>query len=148
MEGTVAVDLDGTIIDMGLEEWVKLGRRIDVFGKVVDGAVEVLSMLHDLGYRIIIHTCRVTEAFYSQYGYNKAQAVELVSNILKKLGVPFDEIWAKEGKPVADYYIDDRAIKFESWKQVLCDLSDLVKKEKGENALTSHDFFKEIKEIK
>lgn len=128
--GAVAVDLDGTIVDMGFEEWVRRGKRIDSFGKVVEGAIEVLNILRNLGYKIIIHTCRTTPAFYSGYGYTKLQAVEIVSDTLKELGVPFHEIWAGEGKPIADWYIDNNAIRFESWKQVLHDLNELMKKEK------------------
>ena len=79
------------------------------FGKLIPGAPEAISELKALGYRIIIHTARPSHREHKE---------RLVA-YLQTHGIPFDEIntnshceWDAE-KPVADLYIDDRALRFE-----------------------------------
>ena len=47
----------------------------------------------------------------------------LTGDWLDHFDIPYDRIWGEEpcgpGKPIALHYIDDRAIKFESWAQVM-----------------------------
>ena len=111
----VAVDLDGVIFDFDWDSWVKHG--MDYFGKLKEGAIGGLMALRQRGYKIVIHTCRINPEINK--GYTVDELRKIVSKALKKHGIPFDEIWVKEGKPIADYYIDDRAIRFESWSQVM-----------------------------
>jgi hypothetical protein len=42
---------------------------------------------------------------------------------LERHGVPYDEIWF--GKPQADVYVDDNAVRFESWAAIAGDGSSL-----------------------
>lgn len=44
----------------------------------------------------------------------------LISN-----SIPYDEIWRSKGKPLAHFFIDDRAITFVSWAHTLKILTDL-----------------------
>lgn len=89
----MAVDLDGTLVN---------GTTL------VPGAKDALQTLHNRGHRIVIHSC------------NNPEWVRLVLN---NNDIPYDSVWDQEGKPVADYYIDDRGIYFGGdWSDVLAKL--------------------------
>ncbi|MGE3341533.1 MAG: hypothetical protein AB7J46_06590 [Candidatus Altimarinota bacterium] len=32
--------------------------------------------------------------------------------------IPYSSIWDQPGKPIADFYIDDRGLHFQNWQQV------------------------------
>jgi len=112
---SIAVDLDGTILEMDWDQWVK--KRMGYFGKPKPGAIEALTLLKNLGYKIIVHTCRTNVRMNPQYSLGTLWI--MIENVLNYHKIPFDEVWVETGKPIADYYIDDRGIKFESWEQVL-----------------------------
>lgn len=108
---TIAIDLDGTIC--GYEGW----QGPEHFGTVREGCVEALAELHDAGWRIIIHTTR---------GNTNA-----VAEFLTAEDVPFDYINqnpdqpkdANPGKPIADVYVDDRAISAQQpWPEILAEV--------------------------
>jgi hypothetical protein len=44
---------------------------------------------------------------------------KIVREVLDEYGIPYDEVWVETGKPIADYYIDDRGVYFSDWDQVL-----------------------------
>jgi len=109
---TVAIDLDGTI----LRHWE---GTFDThkFGEILPGAKEALEEMKALDYYLIIHTCRTDE--------------EAVSKFLKENKIPFDAINTNpnapefDGKPVADIYIDDRAINFSgNWRKALVQIKE------------------------
>ena len=96
---TLVIDLDGVIC----EEKPTFERSLAL---PVPGAVSTLKALKNTyGYKIIIYTARS----WSEYEMTKAW--------LCKEEVPHDLLVM--GKPVGDYWIDDRAIKFTSWKEVM-----------------------------
>jgi hypothetical protein len=68
-----------------------------------------------MGYHIIIHTTRVNEHINSDY--SEEELVDILTKGLDKAEMPWDEIGV--AKPVADFYVDDRSIKFESWPEIL-----------------------------
>ena len=43
-----------------------------------------------------------------------ANQSKIVIDWLDKYGVPYDELHF--GKPVADYYVDDKAVRLENWE--------------------------------
>lgn len=94
----VIIDLDGTICS----EEKQFSRAL---AKIKDGAKESLEKLRDKGYKIIIYSART----WAEY--------EMTENWLKENNVPYDQIIL--GKPQGDYWIDDRAIRFRSWDQVI-----------------------------
>lgn len=104
----ICVDFDGVIAEFVDD--------IGSFGRVLPGAREALAELREAGYRIIIHTARPSAP----------EPMQRLADYLTSQGIPFDEIntnsscpWPA-GKPVADLYIDDRALRFEGdWPQVL-----------------------------
>lgn len=77
------------------------------------GAVEALRTLTMGKKKIVIHSCR---SLYPE-GYTRIQEK------ITEIGLhcyPHLEFWAKEGKPIADLYVDDKGFRFEGdWGAVL-----------------------------
>jgi ribonucleotide monophosphatase NagD (HAD superfamily) len=103
MKATLAIDFDGTIMD---PTNVDPGFRM---GNPMAEAQEVINYLYKQNYKIIIHT-------------NRGNSPKHVEDWLKFYHIPFDEV--TNIKPNADYFIDDKALKFEGdWskiKAVIC----------------------------
>ncbi len=111
----VCVDFDGVI--------AAFAQSIDEFGHTIPGAVEALHELRALGLRIIIHTSRPSTP----------EHLDRLAEHLRREGVEFDEINANgecpwpAAKPLADLYIDDRALRFEGdWKKTLAEAKRLL----------------------
>jgi hypothetical protein len=104
---TIAVDFDRVLFTH--ESWQ---GHYNV-GEPIPGAREALIELQKMGFKIMIWTTRAQ--------------VDIISESCKKSGIPFDYInqnpnqppEINPSKPVADYYIDDRAVTFLSWPSVL-----------------------------
>ena len=90
---TVAVDFDYTLVKRDT---------------LIPGAKEAMQKLRDMGYNIIIHSCN-----------NR----DWIARVLNTNNIPYDYIWDSSldrGKPIADWYIDDRAIGFRGdWDAVV-----------------------------
>lgn len=97
----IVIDLDGTICT----EEKQFSRSL---AKVQNGAREALELLRSKGYIIIIYSART----WAEY--------EMSINWLNSNSIPFDQLIL--GKPQGDYWIDDRAIKFQSWSLTLKEL--------------------------
>jgi len=112
---SIAVDLDGVILTY--DHW----RGVHHFGDPMPGVVDALNALMAKGYNVIINTVRTnTEANRLPLG----ELVSILENGLKDKGIPYTSIWSKPGKPLASYYIDDKAIKFSSWDKALQDVAE------------------------
>jgi len=111
----LAVDLDGTILTFNWSDWIRDGMKY--FGRPKKGAKKTLELLQGDGHIIVIHTCRINKSINPRFSIEGL--VERVRNVLDEHEIPYDQIWSGEGKPVADVYIDDRAMEFTSWKNVL-----------------------------
>ncbi len=85
----ICVDFDGTIYD-------GVG--------IMPGCVDALTKLSKI-YAIAVFSARATDPERNQ-----------MADILKRFGVPHDEILPP--KPEADFYIDDKAFRFESWETI------------------------------
>jgi len=105
----IAVDLDGTILSYDPPAYPGLGEPLP-------GVIEALTALRDIGYRIIVHTCRLRGA-PEEVG---AEAARIAAHLTER-GVPFDELFLPgAGKPMAEWYIDDKAVAFRGdWDEVL-----------------------------
>ena len=78
----------------------------------VKGAKEALERLHK-DWWLYIYTTRA----------KSRDGRRAIGAWLRRHGIPFDEVVAS--KPIAFAYIDDRAIRFETWRQTLSDLQSL-----------------------
>lgn len=97
-----AIDFDGTIHNLQDRDE---GRKM---GKPFPGAKTALERINEAGHTILIHTCN---------------SPKVVEKWMEYFEIPFHEIWQDKGKPVADYYIDDRAIRFrENWTDITREL--------------------------
>jgi hypothetical protein len=87
---------------------------VDFDAVIYDGAnilpdcIEILSLLRK-DYLIAIYSARLTDVERSQ-----------MEKLLNQNAVPYDEILPR--KPQADYYIDDKAIKFIDWKTTVAQI--------------------------
>lgn len=104
---TIAVDFDGVI-----HKYSKGWDDGSVYDEPNEGAFESLQELHDLGYTLIIYTCRAN---------NQVQLdlmVEWMGKWMKEKKCNFT-FTCTPFKPVAKVYIDDRAIRFTNWKDMM-----------------------------
>jgi capsule biosynthesis phosphatase len=74
------------------------------------GAVEYIRALWEKGNYIIISTARNMATHNNNVGKIIAKQAPVVIEWLKKWEVPYDELHF--GKPNADYFIDDKGVKF------------------------------------
>lgn len=108
---TICIDIDGTLVHY--EEW----KGEEHFGGIIEGASSATHKLHENGWYIIIYSTRANK--------------ELISRFLDDSKIEFDSINenpnqpenAKDGKPYADIYVDDRAICLNGdWEQTLMEI--------------------------
>ena len=91
-----AIDLDNTLFCF-------IG--LDKIGPPMPSILTRMNQLRDMGCRIIIHTSRISPPYHQQ----RQHQISLIESALRSYGVPFDEIWTGEGKPIACGYVDDKA---------------------------------------
>lgn len=107
----VCIDLDGTIC----ENKLPTQSYHDVEPK--PGVVKFIKKLNEAGHEIIIYTARGM----ATYNKDVDKIIEIhtlcIENWFKRLGIRYDEIYF--GKPLADVYIDDRALAYteNTWRQ-------------------------------
>lgn len=105
---TICVDIDGTLVHY--KEW----QGDDHFGKLVPGAVEAMRELREKGWFIIIYTTRSNKKAVKKFLDKNKIVYDCINEN------PFQPNNAIGGKPLADVYIDDRAITFDGnwWSAV------------------------------
>ena len=103
----IMIDLDGTICE--------LRRPGQSYGEVapVPGAIERIRELRAAGHYVIVATARNMKTCEGNLGRVLKNVGMITLEWLARHGVEFDEIYF--GKPNADLYIDDRAVRFASW---------------------------------
>lgn len=108
----IVIDLDGTI----LEEKDQQERSR---AAPIPGAVQAVNTLYEMGHTIIIYTARTY------------RELELTLNQLKRFGVKYHHLVL--GKPVADIFVDDRAISFTDWASIWDELLNTVQQKMEES---------------
>ncbi|MGD8450490.1 MAG: hypothetical protein PVJ57_01615 [Phycisphaerae bacterium] len=98
---TIMVDLDGVICT----EERTFERPL---AEPIAGAREALQKLRDAGHTVVVYTARN----WPEY--------RVTRKWLDDHGFAYDGLHM--GKPVADVWIDDRAIRFTNWTEVLTQL--------------------------
>ena len=103
----IGIDLDGTIcpIKSPDESYADL--------KPLPGAVDRIRQLRASGHYVIILTARSMATSASNIGKVMKTVGRITLEWLDEHGVEYDEIHF--GKPNAEVYIDDRAIRFTDW---------------------------------
>jgi len=109
MKKIIIIDFDGTLCD----------HRYPEVGRIKKGAKEALRQLKDMGYYIKIHSCRTSKLLNDDPKFITKHC-KIMSSFLQDNEIPYDEIIMETDKPVAYFYIDDRAIGFRNdWKEVV-----------------------------
>lgn len=98
----IALDLDGTLIAHWDGQY-----SIESFGAPLPESVAFTKLLHSMGADIIIFTCRGNAAMNKR---TPEECHDIIKMFLDQHGYAYDRIYVGQGKPVADWYIDDRAI--------------------------------------
>jgi hypothetical protein len=113
---TLAIDFDGTICKSVFPDC----------GPAIPGAKQAIIRFKELGYRIIIYSCRACHWHYDVFGGSRdipvldRPHVKVMIDWLNEQGIPYDEIDdGSKGKPVADFYLDDNAIRVDNnWELI------------------------------
>lgn len=103
----IVIDLDGTIcpIKQPSESYADL--------EPLPGAVQRIHELRQARHYVIIQTARNMATCQSNLGIVMKNVGLITLEWLERHNIEYDEIYF--GKPNADVYLDDRAIRFSSW---------------------------------
>lgn len=96
-----AIDFDGTLVDGPKAQGETLTW--------LDGAREALDALLDADHDVIIHSCRSNPEVCPEWMLRQMKTFLDASGHLARPNLRITRLG--EGKPCADYYIDDRAIR-------------------------------------
>ncbi len=99
------IDIDGTICT----EEKTYSRSL---AKPLEGAVASINALYEQGHTIIFYTARTWMEF------------EMTTDWLKRNGFKYHQLVM--GKPIGDIWIDDRALQFTNWDEMV----DILNKKK------------------
>ncbi len=118
----IVIDLDGTIcpIKQKHQHYSEL--------QPLPGAVEKLREIKELGHYIIIMTARNMATQEANLGKVMKNIGKVTLDWLEQYQIPYDEIHF--GKPNANLYIDDRALRFQSWDKINEELLDQLCRER------------------
>ena len=83
-------------------------------GEPTPGVKESLQEMKDMGYEIHILSCR-TNPDVTRYIIDRQEQIRIMEKYLNEYKIPYDMV-LNEYKPVATFYIDDRAIQIKPQK--------------------------------
>lgn len=110
----IAIDFDGVI-----HGYSKGWDNGDIYDAPVPGAREALARLKKEGHYIYIFSTRTNKIFRKKGEEDEKNQEKMMKEWLKEHDIPYDKIWTF-GKPMADLFIDDRAINFNGkWDETL-----------------------------
>jgi hypothetical protein len=128
MKPCLAVDFDGTLVD----------HVYPGVGKVKPGAKEAMQRFRDLGYHVIIWSCRTCHWMPGHFPPNGISRDDIVRDMVEALDtndIPYDEVDdGTRGKPMAEFYIDDKGLRFEDNWDEIADAVERITRFKQENA--------------
>jgi capsule biosynthesis phosphatase len=109
----ICIDLDGVICQLRQpgQSYADL--------EPVPGAIEKLRALRSAGHYLIICTARHMKTCSGNVGQVVARQGAVTLQWLAAHGIEYDEIHF--GKPHADVYLDDNAVRFEGWEGINAD---------------------------
>lgn len=106
----IALDLDGTICP------IKEPNQSYAELEPMPGAAKKIQSLREHGHYIIILTARNMATCEGNLGKVMKNVGKLTLDWLERYEIEYDEIYF--GKPNAEIYIDDRAIRFLNWSEI------------------------------
>ena len=106
---TVAIDFDGVL--HGYSQGWQDGR---IYDPPVPGSREALEAMKAQGWKIYIYSTRSNKLYHKEQFKDQELAMK---TWLEEHKIPYDRIWGF-GKPMAEIYIDDRALTFPSLNKV------------------------------
>lgn len=113
---TVAVDFDGVIHD-----YKKGWDDGTIYGRLVPGTTEALTRLMQT-YAVYIWTCRTPLVEVARWITARTGIPTVLDDNAMRFWERTDRLLVTERKFPAVAYLDDRAVRFESWPQALADL--------------------------
>lgn len=113
----ICLDLDGVICELKQ----KGQTYLDV--APIEGAIDKIKQIKEAGHYVIIQTARHMKTCESNLGLVNARITKMTLDWLEKHDIPYDEIYF--GKPWAQIYIDDNALRFENWSSISGDGSNI-----------------------
>jgi capsule biosynthesis phosphatase len=122
----ICIDLDGVICRLK-----EPGQNYADL-QPVTGAVDKLRQLKAAGHYIILCTARHMKTCEGNVGQVVARQGAVTLEWIARHGIAYDEIHF--GKPHAQVYIDDNALRFESWNTIAGDGSNLPQSAEDRNA--------------
>ena len=111
----VVIDFDGTLCKFAFPN----------VGPIEPDVKEALETLKAAGYTIKIHSCRT--ANYWGDLFERWKHFDIIEKFMSIHKLPYDQIIIDPtmDKPIADVYIDDRAIRYNNnWLQIAQELKD------------------------
>jgi len=106
----IVIDLDGCICE------IKKSYESYSEVKPIPHAIEKIKEWKNQNHYIIIQTARNMKTCNGDVGKIIARIGKITLDWLEKYRVPYDEIYF--GKPNADVYIDDKALKLKKWQEI------------------------------
>ena len=106
----IVIDLDGAICP------IKQPGQSYADLEPLPGAIEHIRELRAAGHYIIIYTARNMATCDGNVGKLMKNIGKITLDWLERYGIEYDEIYF--GKPNANVYVDDRAMRFTSWKDI------------------------------
>lgn len=128
----ICLDLDGVLCELRQE-----GQSYADVAPVA-GAAERVRALRAAGHTIILQTARHMKTTGGNPGLALARQGRVTLEWLARHGFEYDEIHF--GKPHADVYIDDNAVRFEGWHRIAPDGSSLPRSRESEQRRGSRPF--------
>lgn len=112
---TICVDFDGVIAQYdGFKD-------NDIFGDPIDGVQSAMEVLKKKGFTIIIFTTRTASSKLKKYLNDNHITYDYINEN------PDQPKGSNSGKPIADIYLDDRAICFKgNWKYALESIASFI----------------------
>lgn len=109
---TVAIDFDGVI-----HAYTKGWQGGELYDPPVPGTKAAIQRLIMHGWRVVIYTTRNNPLYHKgAKGYDLSVAIE---NYLNEYEIPYSEVHFG-GKPIAQVYLDDRAVCFDgNWNNAV-----------------------------
>jgi capsule biosynthesis phosphatase len=118
----IVVDIDGTLCPIKEKD----GKYEDL--QPLPGAAEAMKELKAAGHYIILQTARNMATQDSNLGKVVKNIGKVTLEWLDKHDIVYDEIYF--GKPNGHIYIDDRALRFQNWKELSVEQIEQLGREK------------------